>query len=353
MKSEVEKVNKFKVGKFISSIRKNKGLVQQNIADYTGANFKTVSKWENGYAFPDVKYQRKLCEILEITTEELQMGEYNNKKRKKLKQKDIIFKITLIILVFLIPVVVFLASYFSLTYNTQKVYMLYANDNNDFFVQGLLIHNRKYSTVYLGNVDFANYKFKDEDQISVDLYSNEILIYHTNSNSFLNANFNNEDIDINNLKIVISIKPYKKDLIVYEENLNIREYEEEEKIESVNNNHVSQDIIINNLLNNGFVKSNDNYIKTENDYSYIYYPETCLFTISYESKPSVKHINYFVLIDNFDVSVYENKNGIRTVLEQYKYDLKDDNLDCQIGQCTTIDDIKVTIKKYKTLLMGE
>lgn len=37
-----------KIGRLISSLRKEKGLTQQNVADALGISNKTVSKWETG-----------------------------------------------------------------------------------------------------------------------------------------------------------------------------------------------------------------------------------------------------------------------------------------------------------------
>ena len=58
-------------GKFISTIRKEKGLTQTKLAEKIQVSEKTVSKWECGKGFPDVASILPLCEALEITSNEL------------------------------------------------------------------------------------------------------------------------------------------------------------------------------------------------------------------------------------------------------------------------------------------
>ena len=41
-------MNQLKIGKFISILRKEKGITQQTLAEYLGVTDKAVSKWERG-----------------------------------------------------------------------------------------------------------------------------------------------------------------------------------------------------------------------------------------------------------------------------------------------------------------
>ena len=43
-----------KVGVQISTLRKNKGLTQSELAERLGISFQAVSKWENGATLPEV-----------------------------------------------------------------------------------------------------------------------------------------------------------------------------------------------------------------------------------------------------------------------------------------------------------
>ena len=59
------------MGEIISTLRKEKGMTQKDIADKLGITDKAVSKWERDIAFPDTATIPKLAEILGVSVEEL------------------------------------------------------------------------------------------------------------------------------------------------------------------------------------------------------------------------------------------------------------------------------------------
>ena len=90
-----------KIGKFISSCRKEAGLTQAALADKLGITDRAVSKWETGKSLPDASIMIELCNLLGITVNELLTGEhitmedYKNKAeanllemRVKVEQRD-------------------------------------------------------------------------------------------------------------------------------------------------------------------------------------------------------------------------------------------------------------------------
>ncbi len=64
-----------KIGSFISSCRKEKGLTQAQLADMLGISDRAVSKWERGKAMPDSGLMIDLCSALGITVNELLLGQ--------------------------------------------------------------------------------------------------------------------------------------------------------------------------------------------------------------------------------------------------------------------------------------
>ena len=58
-------------GKFIQSLRKEKGLTQSALALKLGVSEKTISKWECGKGFPDTTLMLPLCDLLGISANEL------------------------------------------------------------------------------------------------------------------------------------------------------------------------------------------------------------------------------------------------------------------------------------------
>ena len=68
-------MDQIRIGKFIAEERKRKGYTQRKLAEQLGISDKTISKWERGNGFPEVSLLLPLCEELEITVNELLVGE--------------------------------------------------------------------------------------------------------------------------------------------------------------------------------------------------------------------------------------------------------------------------------------
>lgn len=62
---------KLTMGEMISTLRREKGWTQKNIADELGITDKAVSKWERNLALPDITTIPKLAELLDVSVEEL------------------------------------------------------------------------------------------------------------------------------------------------------------------------------------------------------------------------------------------------------------------------------------------
>ena len=76
-------MDQIKMGKFISELRKEKGLTQKDIGDRLNITDNSVSKWERGINAPDIYYLGPLSEILGVSVKELLNGEKNARKKKK------------------------------------------------------------------------------------------------------------------------------------------------------------------------------------------------------------------------------------------------------------------------------
>ena len=64
-----------KIGKFIAESRKKKNLTQMQLAEELNITDRAISKWECGRAMPDSSIMLQLCELLEISVNELLTGE--------------------------------------------------------------------------------------------------------------------------------------------------------------------------------------------------------------------------------------------------------------------------------------
>lgn len=68
-------MDQIKIGKFIASCRKERGMTQAVLAEKLGITDRAVSKWETGKSLPDSGIMLELCELLEINVNELLSGE--------------------------------------------------------------------------------------------------------------------------------------------------------------------------------------------------------------------------------------------------------------------------------------
>ena len=68
-------MDQIKIGKFIAERRKLKNLTQSQLAEKLNITDRAVSKWENGRSLPDSSIMLELCEMLEITVNDLLSGE--------------------------------------------------------------------------------------------------------------------------------------------------------------------------------------------------------------------------------------------------------------------------------------
>lgn len=81
-------MNQEKIGKFIATCRKNKKMTQSELAEGLGVTDRSVSNWENGKNMPDLSLFKSLCDILDITINELLSGEKLSKDKYQEKFEE-------------------------------------------------------------------------------------------------------------------------------------------------------------------------------------------------------------------------------------------------------------------------
>ena len=81
-------MDQVKIGKFIASLRKEKGMTQSELALKIGVTDRAVSKWENGRGMPDISLIQTLCSELSISVNELLCGEKINGQEIEVKAEE-------------------------------------------------------------------------------------------------------------------------------------------------------------------------------------------------------------------------------------------------------------------------
>ncbi len=87
-------MDQIKIGRFVASQRKERGLTQAQLAETLGVTDRAVSKWENGKSLPDYSVLPSLCDALGISVNELLCGEKIAMENNDKKQEQLLLDMT-------------------------------------------------------------------------------------------------------------------------------------------------------------------------------------------------------------------------------------------------------------------
>ena len=180
-----------KIGKFIQELRKEKKMTQQELADKLNVTDRAISHWENGRRLPDVSLFKPICEIFDISVNELISGERINKntimkkseeniistlnmnEENKRKSKKIIGALILLLVIIIISII----TYYRNLYPKFEIYAISISKSNDDNAVKKYDVNDNTTIWYYGLDelllfdDFKSYMMKDalmHNQTSVD-----------------------------------------------------------------------------------------------------------------------------------------------------------------------------------------
>lgn len=206
-------MNPSKIGKFISELRKERNMTQQDLGDLLGINGKSVSKWERGINCPDISILKEIAGIFDISVEELLDGE---RKQKEIIIKDDgkYFKRFLILTIFAILILAIV-----LVIKTHYQYNVYhiQSETSVIDIDGYIIFNPRDEIFLINTLNYKNEANKKANQLKLILKNNEKELFSYQTNNYLekidisillkettiNIKKSNENDEINNLKLVI------------------------------------------------------------------------------------------------------------------------------------------------------
>ena len=230
-------MNTDKVGAFIRKLRTDKKLSQYDLAELIPIDRSVVSKWERGEILPAVDKMKILCEIFDITVDELLSGELKTKDNEKERQNNL-FKYllnqdtkyrrlkTYSIILFLVTLIItfsFLIYYFVQTHNTERIYRIYGSSDNYVIDNGLLVITRERSYLKIGSISDKIYDIElyyNDGNINESIYkgSSDLTLtdlygYNASLNNYnINQIKNNLYIKVNNEEIKLNFTTdYKND----------------------------------------------------------------------------------------------------------------------------------------------
>ena len=222
-------MNPIAFGKFIASLRNEKNLTQEELAEKLFIDKRKVSRWECGTSMPEFDMLIKLCEIFDISLYELSICKRieNEKIRTKLVNKFINIKdfrkynakkkvkIILIIILFIILVI---TSFYTIKYNdTVGIYEL-RSLNDQYNLEGSYIRTNNYSYFSINNIGVVTKDKKENESIfkncEYEVIDNNIRKFYilNNNKKYINSyethysdNMTNNNIKLNNI-ITLKIK---------------------------------------------------------------------------------------------------------------------------------------------------
>lgn len=77
-----------KIGKFLSELRHEKNLTQEQLGEKIGVTNKTVSRWENGNYLPPVEMLQELSGLYSVSINELLSGERLSEEEYKERAEE-------------------------------------------------------------------------------------------------------------------------------------------------------------------------------------------------------------------------------------------------------------------------
>ncbi len=76
-------MNQAKIGEFLKTLRKQKGLTQEQLAEIVNVSDRTVSRWENGHNLPDLDVLIEIADYYEVDLREILNGERKSENMNK------------------------------------------------------------------------------------------------------------------------------------------------------------------------------------------------------------------------------------------------------------------------------
>ena len=363
-------MNQEKMGKFISELRKEKGMTQQELADKLIVDRATVSKWERGEYIPNITILLELQNIFDVTMNEILYGDRKNSNNnneidsvpinimndgKKKAKKILIISSSIIIIL----ITSFFVYYFINNYNSIKVYKIYG-ENEDFYINdGIMIVSREKSYIKIGDL-----KNKSDKKISkLELY----FIKNDKKHLIISGGENDTELLLENIFGYNELFAYK-DIGYIINNLYLEIIYENNESNNLNLN-LKKSFSNNNLFNNKNLGSisdkstihdglkipkyvTEEFILNESDEKYYketkknnctdleeYFYNVNLYVLS---KEYGNYTEYFLYYFNDDkINHYTIRDGIMS--ENYTYNFK--NNKCDEGECN-LSNIDVFNKNY-------
>ena len=189
-------MNQEKIGKFISELRKSKGLTQVELADMLGVTFQAVSKWERGKNAPDIAVLKDISTIFNVDIDDILNGETKKKQSNKLY-----YILGGVLMLILLIVVIILLNRNNHDFEFKQI----STSCDNFNIAGSMAYNKDKTSLYISSVEFCGSDDNETyESIGCTLYEDH----------------DGEEIEISSCKIDnnITVEEYLKDIRISVDN---------------------------------------------------------------------------------------------------------------------------------------
>ena len=145
-------MNQERIGKFISKLRKDKKLTQEDLAEKLKVSSKSISRWETGKCMPDISLLIPISEILDVSVNELILGEHIKEENMKQKTEQTIKE--------------------TIKYSTKKIKT--EKKKNIWLVIFVLL----IISIILGTIDYTRIKYGEDPIFMIRITNGDKQIHH-------------------------------------------------------------------------------------------------------------------------------------------------------------------------------
>lgn len=199
-----------KIGNFLTYLRKEKKLTQEQLAEELAVSNKSISKWERGICLPEITTIHQITKFFDISLMEFYKGErvkevedkvinetLNISKNKKKIKKNLLF----IIICFIIIILLFIYS----IYNKHFIYNI-SSSSEEFTGIGNITLSKNKSLITLIDLSIVNEIISNKEGYAFEysLTLGDVLIYH-----------NGDIYSFDNNSTKLTLGEYVKDISIY------------------------------------------------------------------------------------------------------------------------------------------
>ena len=337
-------MDKEKIGKFIRSLRLEKNMKQQDLANTVFVSRQAVSLWERGKAIPDSSILCLLSDFFGVSVNEILKGEKVTRETKKdleettlkiideynKKALNIRKLVKISVSTILVLIISFLIYYFVSSYNTIKVYKVEGSSKNFFTNNGIIINTRQKSYIRLGKLQ----SYIDNDIENVKLYyvkdNKKVKIYEdTSTDILITENYGYDDYFskdkvkyiLNNIYLEIEYNKDKKERLTLKvtndfSNNKIIYLDKFNSSSSENNISVLSEFK-NKILDSSIYKDNNNYKKEDNSEKINFELNDKILIVKCITKSTnMEEIWYISLVDNTYIE-YRKYKEEKEIMHKY------------------------------------